>query len=965
MLNSQTSLHLARHAETAWQAAIRPWLERGHGRLERAFVIVATRGQAHGLKQRCLVEGLPLLGVEFLTPGLARKKWATVARLKASAMGRELLLLQLRTLIARRLQLSSGVESAAGGAGDRHRTGEWGFWKSLESDAEHALDDFDELLKAGFGIDDFPVPPLREIFRELARWVEACGYTLAAWQAARAAAEVADGQRIAGRVLVYGLGPEMSGEFFNVAAFVRRCSDVTAVLPEPEFEGSSEHGEKWIELWGRLLGAEPMPLDAPDPERSCEPVAAVWFQHATTPVPARLVVGQTRGDEMRGVADEICALLDAGADNIGVIFPRADPAHLILARLLQERGILFADMLETAGPPAIEIQAQRALLAFYERGGRIEEFLALWPLLRAIGIVTAPLAEARRACERSFDATQSHDLRRHAGYWEKRPELARLARILGEPWPAELALAEALARFRRACTQLALESPDGWGTLDTMAAIDAGPKPLAVVTGTLASFLPQDSVVIDAPGRNVFARVTLSTRRRAEGLCWSHLVLVESNSGVWPLRQEPSCWLTDEHRSALSRARNSPPTLFNSEERAVLERAGYATLARDTRERVIFSAALSGEQDPEVKLAPNSWVERIMWANGQMGPEGDIEAAFTGAAIATGEPAAVATTGLDAWHDAWRGRRDPTRPFDEYFFSGDPARITPPKLPAKLIERGVQDPAELWFEAILKTQRIRWDPFVRARRKALGQWAHQLLANVLMPSETTRGFGEMLAFEVARQKLHDRLAAQRREWPGNRYWDSFHGELAHVCGLLLENVFTITAGRYVATEASLPPGARLELGPHRIPVVGRLDLVRLDQPAWSGARIDIVDFKTGGDLGLSAERMGRTGASLQLGVYLEAARSLGIAGGSVWMIKPEPGGVTKLTFDDMAVALTKLRWLEQALTRGVYGALTRDRSDYAPGGCDWPLACTPVSRAILEQKFALTFGLAPEQAVDE
>ena len=35
---------------------------------------------------------------------------------------------------------------------------------------------------------------------------------------------------------------------------------------------------------------------------------------------------------------------------------------------------------------------------------KIEELLALWPLLRAIGATTLSLAEARRACERAYDS---------------------------------------------------------------------------------------------------------------------------------------------------------------------------------------------------------------------------------------------------------------------------------------------------------------------------------------------------------------------------------------------------------------------------------------------------------------------------------------------------------------------------------------------------------------------------------
>jgi hypothetical protein len=406
--------------------------------------------------------------------------------------------------------------------------------------------------------------------------------------------------------------------------------------------------------------------------------------------------------------------------------------------------------------------------------------------------------------------------------------------------------------------------------------------------------------------------------------------------------------------------------LPTSDDRAALERAGYAALARDTRAEMIFSAALFDEADPELKLAPNAWVERVMWARGEIGEGGDLEEAFTGAARARPERPPTTDAAIATWHGIWAARRDPTRPFDEFFFAADPAQTRPDKLPARLIERGVQDPAELWFEAVLRTRRVCWDPFTRARRKALGQRAHELLATALQPAdETVRGFGRKPARGEADARLTAALAALRSQWPADRYWDSFHAEVAQVCRALLENVYTLKTGAYVATEAWLPADAHLVVGPHRVAIAGRLDLVLLDRPEWRGAIVDIVDFKTGGDVALSAERMGRSGASLQLGIYLAAAGSLGIADGHVWMIKPEPGAIASVSYAEMGTALGKLQWLEQALTRGVYGALTRDRSEYAPDGCAWPLASVPVPHAVLEAKFARTFGVAAGEALDE
>lgn len=950
------ALHLYPHADAAWTEIIRPWLQAGAARLQRSHVIVPTRGQAQALKQRCLQEKVALLGVEFITPGLARQKWIGLAGEERPAMGRELLLLGLRTLIARRLEALTPDDPA------------WGFWQSLQSDPERALDDFDELLKAGFTAADFPLAPLRAIFVELTEWIEASGYSLAAQVAERAglAPLSAEAPRIGGRVLVAGLGPELWGEFFNVAAFVRRCDEVTAVLPEPEFNGGAGLDEKWITLWSALLGVEAQTLDVAETDAGCRAVAQLWGREDGSAERTRLLVGRTRCDEMRLVAGEIVAQLQAGAENIGVVFPQADPAHLELARLLAERAVPFVDLLETAGPPPIDAQAQRGLLAFYERGARIEELLALWPLLRATGAVTLSLAEARRAVEASFDLRQTHAVATHCADWaEKTPELARVAGILLPAWPQELPLAEAMQRFRTVCEMLELEAPAGWGALDALAARRPESLPVAVVIATLGSFLPTQHPVKAAPGRGAFARVTLGTRRRMEGAAWSHLILVESNAGSWPARREPSCWLTDEQRTALTARGRFSLGLMTSEDRAALDRAGYQALMRDTRQEVIFTAALFAEQEPEAKLAPNAWVERVLWAQGRVTTAVGLEAAFDHLAREQA-PRPLADPAVAAWQAVWAGRRDETRPFDDYFFAGDPTRITPEKLSAKQIERAVQDPAELWFEAVLRARRVPWEPLARTRRKALGQQAHALLAAALQPTEVAHGFGEMPAQAEAAERLARELAAWRTQWPADRYWDSFHAELGHVCTVLLQNVYALDAGRYVATELWLPAKAVLMLGERPMPLVGRLDLVRLDRPEWRGAQVDIVDFKTGGDLELSAKRMARSGAGLQLGVYLAAARSLGAAAGRVWMLRPEPGAMAMIDFSALEEGLEKLGWLGTALGRGVYGALTKDRSDYAPPGYVWPLACTPVRHAVLKAKFAQTFGAAGEtEAGDE
>lgn len=952
--------HLSPGAEATWTQVVKPWLEAGRGRLHRGHVIVPTRGQAHGWKQRCLTENIPLLGVEFLAPGLARQKWRALQAGTRPVLGRELLLLGLRTLIARRL---ARLEP-----GDPRR----GFWLSLQSDPERALDDFDALLKGGFRAADFPMEPLREIFGDLARWVEArgAGFAPVEAEAAGLAAPPDDAPRIPGRLLVCGLGAESWGEFFNVVAFVRRVREVTVVLPAPAFRGRADADEKWIELWQAVLGVAPTPPEGDEAGEDCGSVGALWLREPEPDAARRatVIVGRTRGDEMRLLADAIDDRLRAGAENIGVIFPRADAAHLRLAALLAARGVPFADLIDGAAMPSADTQAQRGLVAFYAGGARVDDLLALWPLLRALGAgnderENLTLAHVRTACERSFDELHTHALAPHVEFWRKRePALAEIATLLLPAWPEELALRDALARLASVCEALGVAAPEELGALSSFAdACGAETYPARVVLAALGEFLPAKVPPAEAPGKGRFERVTLTTRRRAEGLPWSHLFLVEANAGVWPERAEPSPWLPDEHRELLNRRGRFSLGVFTGEQQAALEKAGYAQLARDTRREVVFTAALFDEENPELPLSPNSWVERVLWASGEAAAAGGLEAAFAGRARHVAVAPAPAPADV-AWRAIWDGRRDATRPFDEWFFCGDPASITPAAWSARRVEAGVRDPAVLWFEGVLGVARVPWEPLVRARARALGQLAHALLARAIAGERAGPArFAPLPGREIATRDLAAILAEKRAAWPADRYWDSFHGELSHVCETLLGQAFAIAEGMganavFATAEHGLPAEARVPCGQGDISLRGRMDLVLSDRPGWRGASVEILDFKTGGDARLNAGRMARDGKSLQLALYLAALRSAGAAGGRVWMVKIGPGESASLGMEELDLALAKMDRMARFVTTGRYGALTPERGEYPPYGYEWPLACVAIPETTLVEKFAATFG---------
>ena len=939
-------LFLSRFADGEWEEVVRPWLEAGRGALGRSLVVAPTRGHTQALKQRCLAEGVAVLGVEFLTPALARRK-----RTGAGGLGKALQLLVLRSRIAARMGPLGPDDPARG------------LWKSLESDAESALADFEDLIRGGYRAEHFPLPELREVFGELAAWIEGHGYALGPLQdeAAGLGRPEPGEAPVADRLLILAGGPEGWGEFFGLVAFARRCRSVTAVLAEPEFRGRRGSGEEWVDVWQAVLGVEAQVVGT-DPAESCAGVAELWEGSAGSAERAEVIVARSKSDEMARVADAVERLLARGSGNIGVVFPKAGAAHAGLARLLGERGIAYADLIGTSGAPPVDTLIQRALADFYERGCRLEELLALWPLLRSLNLARLAPAQARRACQRLFDEVQTHSVEPHvarleAAQDEDGREVGRGARLLMPGWPEHLAPSDALGRFEAARDRLGLAEPAGWPALREFAARAAEPMPVRALLEAFRAFLPEKGPAAEAPGRSVFARVTLTTCRRAAAVAWSDVILAEAHRGIWPEKRESSCWLGDDARRELDKAVGRFSLgLPTSDDRAVLERRLYCALARNTRGRVFFSAALFSDEEPEVALGPNPWLERVLWKQGLLSAADAGSEAFERLAPAR-RPGPQGAGAPAAWHGIWARRRDIAAPFDE-FFLGEPAgRHRPAGVTAKLIERGIADPAELWFEAVLGVRRVDWRPFSRARQRAVGNAVHGVLAAALKGAPAEGSFRRLPEPGAAVTRLGGELERLRARWPADRYWDSFHMDVSCAARELLGRVFELRAEGFCAVEVDVPEGASVPAGrAGRLPVRGRMDLVLSDRPRWEGARIEIVDFKTGGESGFSARKMASSGASLQLGVYLEAARSVGAAG-NVWMVKPEERP-RRIGTEELERACSRLWILGEHLERGIYGARTADRSEYTHG-FEWPLACAPVASAILEGKFALTFGAGP------
>lgn len=978
MFASPVQLLLSPDAEATWERVMRPWIEARRGRLERAYVVVPTRGQALVWKQRCVRACLPLLGVEFVVPGLARRKWLSASGAERPQLGREFLLLGLRGLIEERLERGGGPAPAAA------RDDELAVWRSLRSDPERALQALDDLLQAGFAASDFPRPELAELGRELGRWATRLGYGFGQQQAIAAALEPLppDCPPIAQEVLVVGLGVENTSEFFNVAALLRRAERATVVLPAPLLRGAAETGdterpdEAWVTRWEKFLGvaADPLLIEEVEAGERMEPTPEILLG-ADRAAEAELIVGRV----VSWLRTEGASEPESSGD-VGVVFPGPGPLHRLVGARLRALGVPHHDHVGRSAAAPVDLLILRGAVAFWAKGGRLDELLALHPRLRAHNLAGLGAASGgfRRHVEERFQEACDHTLAAALGS-EPAPaagdavpsaaasagergesrgsaaeDLRRLAAALLPGWPDKVALGPALTRLRQLAAEWGLTLPEGMEALDVFAAREPKVWPRDLVADTLLGFLPEAIDAQEPPAhRGFFAPVFLTTRRRAEHAPWSRLILTQANAGDWPRRRDPNPWLDDAARRTLNRGGRGAAPLLTSEEASLLERAGHVALMAAARQGAVLSAAARDEVDPDRQLAPNAVLERALWARGERRPREALERLALDPAGAPGTPAP------EEWRMLRAGRFAADRPFDPFFLCIDDLDTIP--LPARLspstLEKGAVDPAVLWFRGLLGLEPARREPLLRAPALRRGQVAHRLLAAAVRPEGARDGeWGPLRAPDEARERLERGLAAERALRPAGWYWEAEQGRLEALCRALLDRFHAAGEGDFVVVECWLPAEARLTVPGWTVPIRGRIDVARSDRPGWTGARVHLFDYKSGAtERGINAARMAAKAESLQLALYLDAVRSLGTRAATIWKLTVEEA--TELEEAALEEALAGLPRIHQALVAGRYGALTPDRNVHGgPRPWEWPVACTPVPARDLRMKYALTRG---------
>jgi hypothetical protein len=948
-------IFLTQNWDAAWREVVSPWLA-FKGELGRYFVAVPTRGQAEGLKTRAALEKKAFLGVEFLSPNLVRRKWLRPQKDRINeAADKRVLVYGLRMVLEKRLRYLPKDHLHAG------------LIRSLLSYPEQVLGDWEGLIAAGYNESSFPLDLLKGVFAELREWCKRIGIAPMTEVELEAGTDRSEKDTIiADRLLIYGFSAESWLDFFNLAALARRAKEIVVVLPYPEFEGKPL-GEAWIDLWQDLLGVEAESL--PDSEGGeLGKIAELWVSlHEDTETSfgigeVPLLVGQNKKVEMRLAANQIIEWLADGAKRIAAVFPSECEGKRDLLTYLEAEGIGYTDLIGDSGSVPLEINLQQAILQYHKNGHRLDDLWIICHQLRPFNRISLSPGESRRVIESVFEECYTHSVEGclhfiDNGKRAEMKELARVVHLLGI-WPFETSLADALRRFTEIKQAFGIDDDGSLiGGLERLASVDEKIRPLGPVIDLLIEMLPESTLPAASSRGRHMSRVVVTTRHRAVANCWSHVLFVGSNAEVWPVHREETFWLPDRIRGDLNKTSSYSLGLFLSEDYAFLEKAGYLDICRNTCGGVALSASLHEPGNAERQLSPNRWMEQLLLVRAREDVavgglnlrDWSIEKDWIGRAVPD-EVSKEKNCELDEWDRIRLSRMDPEVGFDQYFYCHRPDLLIRKRWPAGLLERGVKDPVELWYSGVLGLRRISHTPLLLESRKLLGLLAHRFLAFSLRGEDGGESLVQLVDPDPCRDRLANLLANFKEKRLRNVFWESFTSELTYLTVSFLEKVLAEIEGLYIHSEYKLPSDCQVLSGKHPLGVSGRIDLLASDRMDLVGAKVLVCDFKTGRDAPLSPKRMASSGDSLQLGIYLEAMRSLGAIGGEVRMVKASTAVDSSLSMDDLEVALGSLERVGRYIFSGCYGQLTPNRTAYA-SGFELPLACVLIPADIRKEKY--------------
>lgn len=692
----------------------------------------------------------------------------------------------------------------------------------------------------------------------------------------------------------------------------------------------------------------------------------------------------TRDDVMQSqaIAREVARLVAAGAEHLAVIVPTVGPLSREISLNLAEAKLPHYCSLSPVTMAADE-RAWTALLDLLADPtiARMRAFIALYPIPKAMCAcghdeLNSALTKAAEEWLLSnigalgtLLADDRPDVSQFLLSWPKLPEDAEVSKFAEQV----IALGDRLempmlgARLRVAIARL--------GRLAAITTAGDAFCEWARSAVTDPRHAPPDDSAHPA------AKIHVLRLHEAVGNEWDHVIFAGQNEGIFPAPERQSGVFSEETLDRL----NAQVKVLNGE----ATEAGYAgdgqTVIRPGKSLCLGPAArrsldvrnflrvlnscdratmFLSQRDlirPGAPLQPGAFLTRVYFLVGgshltaEMGSQ--MPYALPLVAEVAPEPDAAAT-GL-----AYAARRDASQPsgiFD-YCLAESPSWAI--KMSASAWARAVRSPAIQWMNAFVgvSCQRPQEDA---TWNKPLGIWVHGWLGGV-----TGKGFvenpgkeWEMRTTTVAEAFLSKAIRAQQSAGETLPLWWRNLWNQAFARALSFARSLSTVQLQWVASELSLKSKSFAPQPGLALPCGGRLDMVFSDRKPptdddFDGAKLLLLDFKTGADKPLSPDRMQR-GEGVQLGLYGIRAALAGAAETDICLLKPGDEIRAQMTAKQAEELREIWTLFAKMLTSGRFGQGEPVRSDYGISA-KFPLATLCVDQEVMDarrQRLLLSFG---------
>ncbi len=576
-----------------------------------------------------------------------------------------------------------------------------------------------------------------------------------------------------------------------------------------------------------------------------------------------------------------------------------------------------------------------------------------------------------------------------------RTEVARPLRDviahLGE-WPETLPWTDALRRWEHCLNGFGLTTEvlePLWSRLAELPLTEPVPSTafFQYLGGVLACGVPAQRA---AGAAHRFARVVVTTLENAVGQTWGGVLFLDSNEGAWPIYPPENPFLDDATRTRLNEQRADAGTaqteprrrhLLTSSDLAQLEHFRFLDILENSTGPLAFGGVARDPTELTRALYPNEWALRCLVEGGHLPAEGEQLLDRWRRATRRVERRLPVLGKRDTTHlnAVFSRRRDPTAPFDEYFFNFD-ALTAPDELPlgeewsARELEAAWMRPATFALAKVFGVEPWRDGAreLTRGEGWVIGRLVHRWLHDALRGSKEPRRLNDLdwrhaltTGLAQARAATETRLRATAS---GNRvesasvplWWQGVLHKADWAARRCLETLAEAARGgsgggaRWLVLDrefhAELPtPAGRLRLRAH-------CDVLLLDRPEMTGAACQIIDIRTGSvpasGVPTAAQIEGGRGLGEAALLFLAMEEGAVADGSQASAIHPDAALVDVIGADAASAlrpAMELLASRQRSLRFGQRGAIV-ESGHGARDAEHLPLATTPVDPAVLEAK---------------